>query len=107
MGAARDANGGMDFSAAPAAETEIERFAFGRRGAADGVSRVPARVNGGDGEIAVEPGYIQLWPAEELIANNREYEALSTYPASLPSAVAAAARCSPSTSAAGIRRRSS
>lgn len=30
--------------------------------------------NGGEGELAIEPGWFQLWPAEEVIALNEDYE---------------------------------
>jgi hypothetical protein len=29
--------------------------------------------NGGEGELGVEPGWFQLWPAEEVLASNRDY----------------------------------
>ncbi|MHC4400934.1 MAG: SMI1/KNR4 family protein [Planctomycetota bacterium] len=30
--------------------------------------------NGGEGNLAVEPGWVVFWPAEEVIVNNREYQ---------------------------------
>ena len=32
------------------------------------------RSNGGEGDLAVEPGWIVFWPAEEVIENNQGYE---------------------------------
>jgi len=32
------------------------------------------RSNGGEGEFGTEPGWFQIWPAEEVIQYNREYE---------------------------------
>jgi hypothetical protein len=29
--------------------------------------------NGGEGELADEPGWFQLWPAEEVVSRNRDY----------------------------------
>ena len=30
--------------------------------------------NGGEGELAVEPGWFQIWPAEQVVALNEGYE---------------------------------
>jgi hypothetical protein len=30
--------------------------------------------NGGEGELAIEPGWFQLWPAEKVVEFNRGYE---------------------------------
>lgn len=30
--------------------------------------------NGGCGPLRIEPGWLQLWPAEEVVAVNRDYE---------------------------------
>jgi hypothetical protein len=32
-----------------------------------------ARSNGGDGFLDVQPCYLRLWPAEEVLANNQDY----------------------------------
>jgi hypothetical protein len=36
--------------------------------------------NGGEGELGVEPGWFQLWPAEEVASNNNEYEVARVLP---------------------------
>lgn len=30
--------------------------------------------NGGDGFLSVQPCYLRLWPAEEVVGNNRDYQ---------------------------------
>jgi hypothetical protein len=32
------------------------------------------RSNGGDGELGIEPGWVSLWPAEEVVGLNRNYQ---------------------------------
>ena len=32
------------------------------------------RCNGGEGFLAVQPCYLRLWPAEEVVGNNRDYQ---------------------------------
>jgi hypothetical protein len=36
--------------------------------------------NGGEGELAIEPGWFQLWPAEKVVELNREYEVNKNVP---------------------------
>ena len=36
--------------------------------------------NGGGGPLGVEPGWFQLWPAEEVLASNRGYEVQENAP---------------------------
>ena len=36
--------------------------------------------NGGEGELGVEPGWFQLWPAEKIIEFNRGYEVETNIP---------------------------
>lgn len=38
------------------------------------------RSNGGEGDLAVAPGWIVLWPAEEVIDNNQGYEVAQRVP---------------------------
>ena len=33
-----------------------------------------AQSNGGEGDLAVEPGWISFWPAEDVVAHNMGYE---------------------------------
>jgi hypothetical protein len=33
-----------------------------------------ARTNGAEGELALEPGWVQVWPAEEALVASEEYE---------------------------------
>jgi hypothetical protein len=37
--------------------------------------------NGGEGELGVEPGWFQLWPAEEVASLNRDYAVAEFLPA--------------------------
>jgi hypothetical protein len=39
-----------------------------------------SRSNGGDGFLDVQPCYLRLWPAEEILANNRDYAILEHMP---------------------------
>jgi len=36
--------------------------------------------NGGEGELGIEPGWFQLWPAEMVIEHNRNYEVQKNVP---------------------------
>lgn len=36
--------------------------------------------NGGEGELAVEPGWFQLWPAEKVVGLNKGYEVEKNVP---------------------------
>jgi hypothetical protein len=36
--------------------------------------------NGGEGELAVEPGWFQLWPAEKVVKLNKGYEVEQNVP---------------------------
>ena len=36
--------------------------------------------NGGGGPLGVEPGWFQLWPVEEILASNRDYEVHESLP---------------------------
>ena len=39
-----------------------------------------AQTNGGEGELAVEPGWFQLWPAEAVAERNTGYEVAGALP---------------------------
>lgn len=39
-----------------------------------------AASNGGEGELAIEPGWFSLWRAEDIVSRNVEYEVLQEYP---------------------------
>ena len=39
-----------------------------------------AASNGGEGDLAVAPGWVALWPAEEAFANNRGYDIEAALP---------------------------
>ncbi len=36
--------------------------------------------NGGEGELGIEPGWLQLWPAEQVIEHNQGYEVQNRVP---------------------------
>lgn len=36
--------------------------------------------NGGEGSLGVEPGWFQIWPAEEVVTCNEEYEVSQALP---------------------------
>ena len=36
--------------------------------------------NGGEGELGVDPGWFQIWPAEEVVSNNDGYETAEYVP---------------------------
>lgn len=38
------------------------------------------RSNGGEGDLALEPGWVSFWPAEEVVAFNKEYEVEENIP---------------------------
>lgn len=70
------------FSPDPPASAE----AIDRLVAECGVELPPAYVeqlcqsNGGAGDLAVEPGWIQFWPAEEILEANAGYEVAENIP---------------------------
>jgi SMI1/KNR4 family protein SUKH-1 len=39
-----------------------------------------ALTNGGEGDLRMEPGWVSLWPAEEVMRNNEQYEVGANIP---------------------------
>jgi len=39
-----------------------------------------SQTNGGEGDLAADPGWFAIWPSEEVLENNRGYEILTYLP---------------------------
>jgi hypothetical protein len=83
MGAAPplDQRGGVWRFASPAAENDIAALRAGApEGIPDSYFDFLRTTNGGEGDLAVEPGWFAPWPAEEVLQCNRGYRVAASVP---------------------------